>query len=413
MFFKRQDIVGKGILTCALVLAAALASPGAVQAARFKVLYSFCGETNCTDGERPYTGPLVDAGGNIYGTTQEGGANNRGSVFKLSPDGKETVLYSFCPASGCTDGAYPEANLIMDAKGNLFGTTVYGGADAEGTVFEILTGGTEQVLYSFCAMPSCSDGQGPYAGLIADAKGNLYGTTQSGGTQDSGIVFKLSSSGKETVLYSFCKERNCKDGLYPQAGLIMDKAGNLYGTTTQGGGHHSQNCREGCGTVFELTPKGKETILYSFCAQKKCIDGYTPAAPLIMDADGDLYGTTEYGGGKKEGTVFELAADGSETVLYSFCMLHDCRDGANPESALLMDASGVLYGVTGAGSVRGVAFSLTPSGTETILHGFCSKTGCADGNEPSGLTMDGKGNLYGTTYAGGAADLGTVFRVIP
>jgi len=406
---RLHDILGIGILAGALALAAALASSAAAHATPLKVLYSFCSETSCTDGERPDAAPVMDTAGNIYGTTQEGGANGRGSVFKLSA-GKETVLYSFCSASGCSDGEFPEASLIVDAHGNLFGTTVYGGAHAEGTVFEIPAGGTEKVLYSFCAMASCGDGEGPHSGLIMDAQGNLYGTTQLGGTTASaGVVFKLARSGKETVLYAFCKTSTCRDGAFPLAGLIMDKTGNLYGTTTQGGAHNGTNCSEGCGTVFQLTPKRRETVLYSFCALSKCKDGSTPGAALVMDANGNLYGTTEYGGSKTEGTVFELPPKGSEMVLYSFCLRANCSDGRNPQSGLLMDASANLYGVTSGGGTPGVVFSLTPPGKETILHAFCA--GCDDGNDPIGLTTDGKGKLYGTTYAGGTADLGTIFEL--
>lgn len=227
-----------GTLGCGLVLAT-LASPGTADAAGFKTLYAFCTETNCTDGNEPVAGLIMDTKGNVYGTTNEGGAHGYGTVFKVGPGGKETVLYSFCSVSNCTDGALPVTDLVRDTKGNFYGTTTGGGADGDGTVFKVSPGGKETVLYSFCAKANCSDGRRPQAGLFIDTAGNLYGTALYGGQSTicsdggfgCGIVFKVSPGGKETVLYNFCRKAKCSDGAFPSSSLIMDGNGNLYGST--------------------------------------------------------------------------------------------------------------------------------------------------------------------------------------
>jgi uncharacterized repeat protein (TIGR03803 family) len=203
---------------------------------------------------------VFDQKGNLYGTTTGGGAHGEGVVFKLTPTGKETVLYSFCGKTNCTDGASPVAGLIFDQKGNLYGTTVRGGlhnvecTDAGdrtcGVVFKLTPKGEETVLHRFCAQTNCVDGDEPSAGLVFDQKGNLYGTTFSGGAHGDGTAFKLTPTGKETVLYSFCGKTNCTDGQGPMAGLIFDQKGNLYGTTYDGGAHVEGTA----GAVFKLTP---------------------------------------------------------------------------------------------------------------------------------------------------------------
>jgi uncharacterized repeat protein (TIGR03803 family) len=212
----------------------------------------------------------------------------------------ETVLYTFCSAANCTDGSAPYGGLIQDAHGNLYGTTVSGGTNNRGTVFKVDNAGHETVLYSFCADANCTDGSAPYGGLIQDADGNLYGTTQSGGgANNAGTVFRVDNTGKETVLYSFCSAANCRDGWLPEGGLIQDADGNLYGTTVDGGAN-------GLGTVFRIDNAGHETVLHSFCADANCTDGKFPYAGLTQDADGNLYGTTLDGGANGLGTVFKL-----------------------------------------------------------------------------------------------------------
>jgi len=313
------------------------------------------------------------------------------------------VLYSFCSQTGCTDGSEPYAGVIVDSAGNLYGTTVQGGADGQGTVFKLAPDGTETVLHSFCAQQYCADGEWPYAGLIADSSGNLYGTTLPGGAADDGAVFKIAKKGKETVLHSFA----VADGYRPYAGLIADAQGNLYGTTTEGGAADY-------GTVFELATNGTETVLYSFCGQSHCADGSGPEAGLIMDSSGNLYGTTYEGGGYGDGTIFKLAPNAMETVLYSFCTSMPCRDSKLPYAALIMDKSGNLYGTTtGIPRDHGTVVKLAPDGTATVLHAFTGTLG-SDGAEPyASLTEDAQGNLYGTTEEGGTHDYGTVFKVTP
>jgi uncharacterized repeat protein (TIGR03803 family) len=393
------------------------------------VLYSFCAHHKgilCTDGGGP-VGLAFDQKGQLYGTTQYGGAHGDGRdmgggvVFKLTPGGKETVLYSFCAQYNCADGEFPSAALVFDQKGNLYGTTLFGGAHAAGAgvVFKLTPEGRETVLYSFCAQTNCTDGQSPSGGLVLDLKGILYGTTEFGGAYTGGVVFKVTPEGKETVLYSFCSQTNCTDGDAPVAGAVFDQTGNLYGTTLDGGAY-------GYGTVFKLTPSGKETVLHSFCPAKvPCPDGMWPAAPLVFDQKGNLYGTTTQGGGANyaEGVVFKLTPSGKETVLHRFCAQKDCADGALPYGGLIFDQKGNLYGTTtGSGAHEGgVVFKLNPEGKEKVVYNFCAQGfPCADGESPyTGLIFDQKGNLYGTTFYGGNrckwgnGSCGVVFKLTP
>jgi uncharacterized repeat protein (TIGR03803 family) len=281
--------VATGALALLFVLGRVLVMTPSAEAhadTTFTVLYSFNGGT---DGAQPHAGLVRDAAGNLYGTTiRGGGGSNLGTVFKLDTTGAETVLYSF---TGFPDGAKPRAGLVLDAAGNLYGTTYHGGASDLGTVFRLDTTGAETVLHSF----SGRDGQNPYAGLVRDAAGNFYGTTQNGGGDfAAGTVFKLDTTGKETVLHSFT---GGSDGANPYAGLIRDAAGNFYATTFTGGAY-------GFGTVFKLDATGNETVLYSFTGGA---DGGHSRAGLIRDAAGNLYGTTGLGGAFSLGTVFKLS----------------------------------------------------------------------------------------------------------
>jgi uncharacterized repeat protein (TIGR03803 family) len=362
---------------------------------------------------------IQDPAGNLYGTTHFGGATSTcnppdgcGVVFRLSPAGTETILHSF---TGGADGAAPVAGLIRDAAGNLYGTTALGGASGEGVVFKLSPSGTETVLHSFTG----PDGAHPGASLLRDAAGNLYGTTSVGGAHGNGVVFKLSPSGTETVLYSFTGGAN---GAFPEAALVRDAAGNLYGTTLNGGGRSFVCDHDSCGVVFKVSPTGTETVLHSFTGSS---DGGNPYAGLVQDAAGNLYGTAVVGGDHGYGVVFELIRSDSG---YEFKVLHSfdgVLDGANPYAGLVRDAEGNLYGtdfVRGA-FLRGVVFKLIrcdpePSGYEfKVLHSF---TGGADGAHPrAGLVQDAAGNLYGTTSYGGAVcavntiGCGVVFKLTP
>ncbi|HZQ69176.1 MAG TPA: choice-of-anchor tandem repeat GloVer-containing protein [Terriglobales bacterium] len=357
------------------------------------LLYSFNGGT---DGRSPIAGLSRDAAGNFYGTTVFGGAFDDGTVFRLDASGVENVLYSFDGGSG--DGNGPRGGLGRDAAGNLYGPTVLGGESNNGTVYKVDTNGNEMVLYGFAGPPT--DGSAPSADLIRDRAGNLYGTTLVGGKSNNGTVYKLDTNGVESVLYSFA---GTPDGSIPAGDLVRDKSGNLYGSTQAGGTFNN-------GTVFKLDPTGKETVLYSFVGGQ---DGITPVGGLVHDNAGTLYGTTYLGGAFGFGTVFRLDAIGKFTVLHSFA--GEPTDGASSFAGLILDRAGNLYGTTQAGgaSNNGTVFKLdTMTGRETVLHSFAG--GATDGRCPeAGLIRDKAGNLYGTTTGGGASDSGTIFKLSP
>ena len=319
--------------------------------------------------------------------------------------------------------------MIIDAAGNLYGTTQFGGNYVQGSVYELTPtrggGWMETVLHSF--QQNGTDGIQPVAGLTMDAAGNLYGTTFAGGPYNGGTVFELTPSAgggwTETVLHNF--NHDGSDGYTPEAGLVLDAAGDLYGTTHDGGTHNcgTPQSDDGCGTVFELSPASgggwTETVLHSF--SNNGLDGIYPfAGPLIFDAAGNLYGTTYWGGAYGVGTVFELRPNGggswTEAVLHNF--KQNGTDGGQPLAGLIFDTVGNLYGTTGLGGTydSGTVFELTPSGgggwTESLLYSFCSQNGCPDGNQPqAGLVPDADGNLYGTTNRTTYDASGTVFEL--
>jgi uncharacterized repeat protein (TIGR03803 family) len=364
-----------------------------------KVLYSFKGGS---DGAGPDCTLIFDSVGNLYGSTGTGGANGEGTVFKLAPSSggwKKTILHSF----GGSDG-YSPTGLIFDTTGNLYGTTGGGGANGDGTVYRLTPsngGWIESVLHSFAG----SDGSYPQAGLVLDTAGNLYGTTKQGGASGFGTVFELKpSSGAwtETVLHSF----TVSDGIDPEASLIFDGSDNLYGTTLGGGAY-------GGGTVFELKHSNggwTEATLYSFPGNV----GYALEANVVFDSEGNLLGTTAQGPGVDCNTVgcgivFELSPPGSwiETTLHAFIG----SDGERPLAGVILDSQGNLYGTTWLGGANGFGsvFKLDTSNKETVLHSF---SGGIDGSGPfAGLVMDAAGNLYGTTAAGGSTGNGVVFEI--
>jgi uncharacterized repeat protein (TIGR03803 family) len=380
-------------LALALLSALLLAAVPPAHGQSENVRHSFA---NSPDGANPrYVTPVLDTNGNLYGTTNYGGAYGFGTVFKLTPSGTETILHSF-DVNG-TDGAYPLAGLVM-YNGSLYGTTVEGGTyNIDGTVFELkhtTNGWTETILHSFGAS---GDGSQPYCTLTVDKNGNLYGTTYYGGAHSYGTVFELTASGTERILWSF---RNGTDGANPIAGVVLYN-GNLYGTTEYGGAY-------GYGTVFELTASGTERILWSF---RNGTDGAYPVAGLVV-YQGNLYGTTANGGAYGDGTVFEVTLSRTERILHSFD--NNDIDGINPYAGLAV-YQGNLYGTTasggGTGSAAGIVFEMTLSGTETILHTF---GGNPDGAFPwGGVVFDTSGNLYGTTLSGGRNGVGTVFKLTP
>ena len=391
----------RATLALLAVFVTTLISTGSAQAQSYSILHSFMGNS---DGGGPFQAPLTrDAAGNLYGTTTYGGSSlcttdfegGCGTVFKIDKTGKHTVLHRF---TGRADGKNPYAGLIRDAAGNLFGTTSGGfvdGVPPYGNVFKLDTTGKLTMLYKF---KGGDDGAFPTGGVIRDASGNLYGVTDEGGAFGLGTVFKLDTAGKETLLYSFRGAPDGKNPLYES--LVMDATGNLYGST-YGGGTSNQ------GTVFKVNATtGAEEVLYSFANGN---DGGLPYSGLVLDAKGNLYGTTSQGGGAGAGTVFKLDPTGKETLLYKF---KGGKDGIFPMGGLVRDAKGNLWGTTLYGGVNGcgTVFKVNARGKETLVHSFTM----ADGDTPwAGLIQDGAGDLYGSTAVGGAFNFGTVFKIKP
>jgi uncharacterized repeat protein (TIGR03803 family) len=397
--FAGMDKRNGGSRACAwlvLCVITAIAAP-----AQLTTLHSFDG----TDGSTPYGALVQGIDGNLYGTTEQGGANGAGTVFKMTTGGTVTKLYDFCSQPSCADGANPNVGLVQDTDGNFYGTTFGNdnptcGAFGCGTVFKITSGGTLTTLHSFCAKSSCLDGGNPTAALVQGTDGNLYGTTSAFGKDLEGTVFKISTSGKFTTLHTF----SGTDGNSPYGGVIQGIDGNFYGTTGYGGA-------SGNGTVFKITSTGKLTVLHSFTGA----DGANPYAGLVQlpyPLGPYLYGTTYAGGAKGYGTIFEIAPTGTLHNQYSFCSLAACADGANPSAGLVIDKGGVFaFGTTSYGGANGYGalFEFDLSGLEYLTdYSFC-KTDCADGDFPlAALVEDTNGNFYGTT-SGGGNGFGTVF----
>lgn len=370
-----------------------------------KTTFTRLGSFNGANGSEPYGGLAQGTDGNFYGTTAIGGPQNYGTVFKITPSGKLTTLYSFCSQALCADGGMPWAGLILGTDGNLYGTTVVGGAYGNGEVFKITSNGKLTTVYSFCAKVHCPDGSGPEAALVQGTDGNFYGTTIDGGSNYSGgTIFKVTPKGTLTTLYNFCSQANCSDGQDPQAALVQGMDGNFYGITQFGGANKD-------GTVFKITAKGALTTLYSFCTQSKCADGADPYGSLVQGTDGNFYGTTASGGGpNNSGTIFKVTSHGALTTLYTFCLQSGCADGAIPYTGLVQATDGNFYGATlggGAPISQGTAFEITPAGTLTTLYKFCNRSKCTDGAIPrAGLAQSTNGTFYGTTRFGGADSSG-------
>ena len=400
MKFRSISVAFNLLMVFAFVLGlVAIVTPG-VQAQTFNAVYSFTGGS---DGGIPLAGLMIDEAGHLYGTGSYGGPGGYGVVFKVNQSGKETVLHGF---TGGADGANPQASLVMDALGNLYGTTMAGGAAGVGTVFKITKKGNETVLYSFTGG---TDGASPIAALTMDKARNLYGTTTAGGSTGNGTVFRLSppkqkgGNWTEKVLYSFGQGT---DGATPVAGVTLDAKHNLYGTTSVGGS-------SGNGTVFQLKPSKsgwKENILYNF---QGTTDGSVPYAGVILDSSGNLYGGATGGGTETGGTIFELTPSSSG---WTFTVLYNIPGWplSGPFRNLMMDASGNLYGTTHCdGSSDGTVYELTPSGgtwTYTSLHVF---TGSDGYYSYSNLVFDKSGNLYATVSLGGAGGFGVAFKITP
>jgi len=336
--------------------------------------------------------------GKFYGTTAAGGVSDEGTVFEMSPAGKLVTLYSFCSQPGCSDGTGPNGGLIQATNGNLYGTTELGGTNNFGTVFEITPAGKLTTLYRFCSLSGCPDGAYPEAGLLQAADGSFYGTTELGGAYGNGTVYKITTAGVLTTLASF----DGANGNVPAYGsLTQGTDGNFYGTTLLGGLYTGCGDSRGCGTVFRMTPRGKLTSLYSFCAKPNCVDGEAPFSGTVQATNGNFYGTTAFGGANGQGSVFEISTTGQLRTLHSF----NFSEGVDPEPALIQGTDGNFYGTTpggGAYANAGTLFSITPAGVLTTLYNFCSQASCADGTGPyESLIQATNGEFYGTTFAGG------------
>jgi uncharacterized repeat protein (TIGR03803 family) len=378
--------------------------------------HTFC--TSCSDGGFPVAGLVQGSDGNFYGTASFGGTNSCdcGTVFRISSGGTYTSFYSFVGSPN--DGDSPNAVLVQGSDGNFYGTTYYGGTGTNcgsfgcGTVFRISPSGSYTSFYSFVGSPN--DGAHPYdAELLRGSDGNFYGTTSNGGTNNLGTVFRINASGGYTNLYFFVGSPN--DGGQPKAGLVQGSDGNLYGTTFYGG--TSTNCSNGCGTVFRISTSGNYSNLYSFTGRPN--DGATPWAGLVQGRDGNLYGTTFYGGTSTNcslgcGTVFRISLSGNYTNLYSF--IGYPKDGDEPTGGLVQGSDGNFYGITQQGGGNGVSngtiFRIGSTGNHTNLYSFGIQP--SDGLRPwAGLVQGSDGNFYGTTSQGGSnsCKCGTVFKL--
>lgn len=394
----------------ALLLALCLIS-GTLSAQTVTTIHTFDG----TDGSPTIFGLIENTGGNFYGTTEWGGADNSGSVFEITPQGTLTTLYSFCgEVSGC--GRIPEAALVRGTDGYLYGTTSDDGGTCAGTVFKITPQGTLTTLYGFCTQQTT--GGGPQATMVQAQDGNFYGTTSATG-YDLGTLFRITPQGQLTTIYKFCELPNCADGSFPAgSGLLLAADGRLYGLTGEGGAYTR-------GTVFRSTLAGSETAIHSFCANTYCTDGYAPMA-LVQAIDGTIYGVTYEGGQYLNcgngvpagcGTVFKITTTGKFSVVHSFCQQlingFSCADGAFP-SSLVLGSDGNLYGTTRSGGVPvngglafGTLFRMTPDGTLTTLYSFCTQANCPDGKTPDNLVQSTDGSFYGATES----DPGTIFNL--
>jgi uncharacterized repeat protein (TIGR03803 family) len=410
-----------------------VALPGVASAYTQQTLHSFCALANCADGEVP-NGLLGDASGNLYGTTYYGGKYGAGVVFKLVPNQDkssytEHIIHTFCRMANCPDGALPMGDLIMDGGGNVYGTASGGGRFGVGAIFKMKPGAngwTYAVLHSFCKEINCTDGSAPTAGLsyqgqttgaLWNGSSPLFGVAFLGGSNNNGVVYELTTNGTSwtyKVIHTF------KSSGQPQP-VLTDTGGNLFGTTAIGGAY-------GGGLLYRLAAgTWKETTLHNFCEFDSCSDGTGPQGKLIIDAAGDIFGVTPMGGEVVNcgdelgcGLVFERPAGGGYEVIYVFCSLANCTDGANPYGGLTMDSSGNLFGTTFNGGVifynAGVVFKLGSDGAESVLYQFCPNGGsCTDGQAPdTQLILDSQGDLFGTTHFGGAnGDYGTVFVLKP
>lgn len=377
-----------------------------------RVLHPFGGRPDC--GALAHAPLLAGAGGHLFGSTDVGGSNGLGCIFELSPSPtgwQESVLHSFTGL----DGNGPMGALVSDAAGDLYGTTVDGGAYDGGVAFELSPAGdgswTETVLYNF---GNGDDAANPECNFIFDRQGNLYGTTVGGGPHNTGTVFKLAPSQGgwvESILYGFQDGINGPGGAFPAGGLMMDRAGRFYGVTSSGGEY-------GSGSAYELVPENgtyKEQVIYSFGAA-----GVAPNSGLTMDSNGNLFGTTSFGGNSFGGTVYKLTEDASGVWSEQTLRSMEAQDGVSPNGPVVFDKAGNLYATafTGGSNDMGSVFMLSPIKNgpwiETMLHRFNFKfPDGEDGEHPEAAVLVVNGRVFGTTTLGGIYDSGIVFEITP
>ena len=371
-----------GLLTATLI-SVALSAARAQATATLTTLHSFTGGT---DGDSPYAGLVQGRDGNFYGTTSGGGANGYGSVFQITAAGQLNTLYSF---TGGTDEEAPETALVQGSDGNFYGTTYGVNVAGGGTIFQITAAGALTTLHQF---RFANHREFIRAALIQGGDGNFYGTTLAGGDYAYGMIFQITPAGAFTTFYSFT---GGADGGEPQAALVQGTDGNFYGTTSSGGAN-------GDGTIFQITPAGALTPLYSFTGGT---DEFAPQAALIQGRDGNLYGTTEEDGVNGFGTVFRMTPAGGLTTLYSFT---GGTDGGDPQAALVQGGDGNFYGTTSSGGANGngTIFQITPTGVFTPLYSFTSEQN-GESVPQAALVQGSDGNFYGTTYPGH----GTIFKL--
>lgn len=408
----------------------------------YQVLYNFCAlpvSNICTDGAAPAANAIVDKHGNLFGTTKNGGSVDSGTVFTLaSPNSgqyrsKIQTLYNFCATNPtrCPEGAQPQGNLILDTDGNLYGTTFGGPYSEGGSVFKLTRQKNPKktwpitILHTFALDTEGADTDyltylGAQTGLY-DGKSPLFVVNATGGPHQGGALVKLTRGGGKwnpTILYSFCQETGCSDGQYPNPGLVFDSAGNIYGTTKNGGtnpvGGSTSN-----GIVFEVTPGASqpETVLHNFCMQQNCSDGAMPASGVVRDASGNLWGVTPQTSTGLAGVLYKLVPQGANSPYQ--LLPNSCQQNCDFQGAPAFDPSGNLIGTTMAGgkndNLHAGAIYQYGGGKYTLLYSFCYKSGCVDGSAPSTsapLAIDTSSgiSIFGTTQTGGKYGKGVIYE---
>lgn len=414
----------------AALLFAALAAAAPAQAWTYTLLHSFCVKDFCVDGHGPEAPPYLAPDGALYGTTYYGGIAGNGIAYQRDASGHFKVLHDFCEQNDfpCLDGKSPYSTPILDTAGQVYGTTPFGGRKSGGVIFRIAPADHDdfQLLHTFCDKTGqCPDGgaplaqliyQGAASGALYDGVSPLYGVTQS-------TVYELKPSPHRArwnvkTLYAFCALDGCADGQQPGASLAMDAAGHLFGTTLYGGASDE-------GVIFGLSRSGGQwnyTVLYNFCSQPDCTDGAEPAAPLMMDGSGNWYGSAQHGGVNNGGVLYKLTHSGGSwqySLLYDFCPNGDCTNGKWPLGPLAIDGDGNIIGAAYHGGSGDLGFDgagtiyAFGNGAVQVLYSFCPKGRCGDGEFPLGVARDSNGNLFGAAFGGGGHHAGALFELSP